>query len=260
MEEILLNEDEIKYINNKAQYSLLMHNPGIYIQFTRSYIDIFHITPFKKLIFIKGHEFTGLQHINMRHRFYSTAISKVNGGFMSTSRFAADSGILDDYISLVECLYDEKFLVPGKNKRPDLFDAFQAKIAFKGKSEFRLILYKGTKIVHTLFPIEKKKLLKHKREEIIIELFETDHVRAVIPYTDINGILKFGIGFNFIIPEKKELWSVLIYENDKLVKHRVIGEMKVEYKFGIENRLESVNHIDLTEIENKIIEDMKTGN
>lgn len=253
--EILLTVEEIEYISNRAMYSLMMHNPAIIAQVTKNWWDVMHISPLKKLLFIEGHRYTGLKHINVRHRFYTNEHSAVKGGFVITSRFSPNSGTLPDYSKLAEFLYDEKYKVIEKNKRPDLFDVFQAKVNFKDRSEFCLIVYKNSRIVHTLFPIEKnKKVRKYKKEDFFIEYSELNFIRGLIPYTSVKGDLQFGIGIRFIINEGKENWVGLMYENQKLIKKIEWGEMKVDYNFGVENRIESLNYSDLTQHENFILD------
>jgi hypothetical protein len=258
-QEILLTPEDIAFISNKAQYSLMMHNPGIIAQFTKNWWDVMHITPFKKLLFIQGHQFTGLEHINRRHRYYTNEHSPVKGGFVITSKFSPDSGTLPDYSKLAEFLYDEKHKVMERNKRPELFDVYQAKVEFKDRSEFCLIVYKDSRIIHTLFPIQKNKPVReYRKQDYFIEYSEPGYIRGFIPYTDTKDNLKFAIGVRMIMTEKKESWVGLIYGNDnKLVATIEFGEMKIEYKWGYENRIEVLNFADLTKHEDVILNFIK---
>ena len=260
-EEILLSPEEVKLVSEKAKYSLMMHNPAIIGQFTKNWWDVAHISPFKKLLFIEGQRFTGLEHINMRHRYYTNEHSPISGGYVITSRFAPDAGTLNDYSRLAEFLYDEKYKVIEKNKRPEIFDVYQAKVEFKERLEYCLIVYKNSKIVHTLFPIEKNKVVKKfKKHNFFVEYSEFDFIRGFIPYTDKEDILRFGIGICFTISEGKEVWSGLAYNGEKYLAKIEFGEMRVEYKFGIEKRIEALNYSDLTKHENVIINKMKEAN
>jgi hypothetical protein len=179
MEEILLTPEEIEKISTKAKYSIL-NNPGFVGQFTKFRTDIFSISTNKKLIFIQGDNFTGLQHINMRHRFYTNAQSKISkNSFVATSRFPKDLGKLFDYQKISEALYNPEN-VDSKNNNPILFDVYKGKADETG-IEYRLILYKGTKIVHTLFPIEKKKQKKKfEKTDIVAQWHNLVTIIAVI--------------------------------------------------------------------------------
>lgn len=261
-EEILLTREEIAYISEKAKHSLMMHNPGIIAQFTKHWWDISHISPVKKLLFVQGHRFTGLEHINVRHRFYTNEHSSVSGGFMITSRFSPDSGTLFDYSQLAEFLYDEKYKRNDRNKRPEIFDLYQAKVDFKERSEFCLVVYKNSTIIHTLFPIEKnRKTKKYRKQDFFIEYSDPGFIRGFIPYTDANDKVRFGIGIRLVISEEKESWAGLIYgDENKLIATIEFGEMNIQYKWGPEKRIEALNFADLSKYEDLILNTIKKEN
>ena len=203
---------------------------------------------FEKLLFIQGHNDTGLEHINKRHRYYTNEHSPVKGGFIITSRFAPDSGILEDYTRLSEFLFDQQFKVhPPKNKRPDLFDVYQAKVEFKGRSEFCLILYKDSTIVHTMFPIEKnKKVKKYKKQNFRIEYSEPGFIRGVISYTDSNNKVRFALGIIMDMIAEKEILTGLVYQDETLHGSAKLAEIQVKYPNGYEWRIEALNCADLS--------------
>ena len=158
MEPNFISKEAIAYINNKAIYSWL-NNPGFIYQFPKEKngLDIIHISPVKKLIFIDGDEDTGVTHILQRHRYYTNSFSQSKDGFMKTSRFSKETGGLSEISAIAEMLFDEANLANTKNKFPDLMDVYDKKIPSLNNQKFRLIVYKRTKIVHTLFPVEYNK-------------------------------------------------------------------------------------------------------
>ncbi len=249
MQEILLTPEEIENICTKAKYSIL-NNPGFVGQLTKIKTDIFSISPNKKLIFIQGNNFTGLQHINMRHRFYTNAHSKISDKeFVATSRFPKDSGTLFDYQKISEFVYSPDNIDP-QNNNPELFDVYKAKF---DETEYRLILYKDTKIVHTLFPIERKKpKKKFEKTDIVAQWHDLVTLLAVIPYFDSNQILRYGIGVTLYTNDQTEKWDILIYENGKVVKHVELGKQKVEYQFDIGTRVQQINYADVSKLEDII--------
>lgn len=246
MQEILLTTDEIEEIKIKAKHSIL-NNPGIIGQFTKFKTDIFSISPNKKLIFIQGDNFTGLQHINMRHRFYTNAHSKISENeFVTTSRFSKTGGTLFDYQKISEAIYTPENIDP-KNNKPFVFDVYKGKV---NGIEYRLIIYRETKIVHTLFPIEKKKSKKKfEKTDIVAQWHDPMTLLAVIPYFDSNQILRYGIGITLYPNEQRENWRILIYENEKVVKHVDLVEQKVEYRFDIGIRIQEINYMNVDNLE-----------
>jgi hypothetical protein len=246
MKETLLTTGEIEKISTKAKYSIL-NNPGFVGQFTKFKTDIFSISPNKKLIFIQGDNFTGLQHINMRHRFYTNAHSKISENeFVATSRFPKDSGTLFDYQKISESVYNPENM-DSKNNNPELFDVYKGKV---DETEYRLILYKDTKIVHTLFPVERKKpKKKFEKTDIVAQWHDLVTLLAVIPYFDSNQVLRYGIGVTLYTNEKTEKWDILIYENGKVVKNVELGKQKVNYQFDIGTRIQQINYADVSKLE-----------
>lgn len=251
MQEILLTSEEIEKISTKAKYSIL-NNPGFVGQFTKFKTDIFSISSNKKLIFIQGDNFTGLQHINMRHSFYTNAHSKISDKeFVATSRFPKDSGALFDYQKICEAVYNQES-VDEKNNNPTLFDVYKGKV---DGTDYRLILYKDTKIVHTLFPIVpigKKSKKKFEKTDIVAQWHDLVTLLAIIPYFDSNQILRYGIGITLYTNEQTEKWDILIYENGKVVKHVELGKQKVEYQFDIGTRIQQINYADVSKLEDII--------
>lgn len=153
MEPSFISKEAVAYINNIAIYSWL-NNPSFIYQFPKKKngLDIIHISPVKKLIFIDGNEDTGVQHIFERHRYYTNSFSQSKDGYIKTSRFPKDAGGLNDISAIAELLFDVSNLNAGKNKFPEIVDVYDKKIQSLNNQKFRLIVYKESKIVHTLFP------------------------------------------------------------------------------------------------------------
>lgn len=257
MEETLLTTAEIQSIVNKAQFSIL-NNPGI-IKVTKFPHDIMSITPINKLIFIEGTKDTGLLHIRARHGFYTNAHSKMsNGLFIKTSKFEPNSQPLRDYSFLADALYSTENIDLG-NKRPDVFDVFKKELVFPDKKEFRLICYKNTKIIHTIFPIEKgKPKRKLRKGDIIVGRPNINTYIAVIPYFNIHDQIQYGIGITFSLFEKLETWIIIIYEEGVPTRQVNLKELKIDYTYNIEFRFEKLNVANVDNIE-KVIEDIENG-
>jgi hypothetical protein len=257
MDKKLLTPAKIRKINHEASFSIL-NNPGFLSKFTKGRLDIFSITPVKKLIFIEGDSFTGLAHINMRHRFFTNAHSKIrDDSFVRTSRFAKDKGTLMDYIHIAESLYDPSNM-DVQNSKPETFEVFKGKADNSGM-EYRLVIYHGTRIIHTLFPIEKKKASKKfEKMDIVSEWYDRTTLVSVIPYFGVDQILRYGIGVLHHTGEQLEEWKILIYENGEVAKQVELGKMQMDYNFDIGTRLQQINYADVSKYE-AIIEKIEKG-
>ncbi|MBC7934612.1 MAG: hypothetical protein H7Y86_04535 [Rhizobacter sp.] len=256
----VIPKDILEHIEKEARVSLL-NNPGFLSKFCgKSPIDIFSITPYKKLIFIWGNHETGLQHINIRHRFFSNEYTRCKGEYIITSRFGMESGTLMDYRRMADELYFEQNRVieePGRGKH---YDVFMGRLPFMDNKEFKLVLHKNTKIVHTLYPNipphEKPKGKRFLRYDCQVEYQDETYARVVIPYLDIKERLVFGIGVRIDKTAHKETWSVLIYKNDTLFKKadNVADSSIFNSGYSIPYRIDQINKMDLTFIEDWVLE------
>ncbi len=270
--EVLLTQQEIEVIVTKAQFSLL-NNPGIVAQFPKVYIDIFHITYNKKLLFIKGNEHTGLEHIMLRHGFWNHAVNHLYKGFVETSKFDKDNDALLYYAPLAEHLYDPKHLNTNDNNNVEVFDLYSAVIQEK---EYRLLLYKGTKIVHTLYPNEpiessSRQKKKYKRGEMIFHYngfrsdipllpfgkdfhLDKDYDVAVItiPYFNNRNKLCYALQFSFFKKENIEKPVLLIYEDEVFEKCIQFKEKINKEDFSLYNRINEIKYNKLNEIDDII--------
>ena len=117
------------------------------------------------LILIYGNEDFGYKHIVDRHCLYSKkAFWKENGKLDNQSRFSSDLPPLD-YIWLAEKIYKEKNKNLFKNKFPELFDLYIGKYGNEKlpDTEYKLLTYKNTGIIHTFYVSENKKPFNKKR-------------------------------------------------------------------------------------------------
>jgi hypothetical protein len=251
MDEYLLTKEEIAHIVNKAAYSLL-NNPGFVGQFTKHRWDIFSISWQKKLFFIKGDQFTGLEHINIRHRFFTNGYSQTsNSMFLPTSKFDKDGGVLSDYIKIAETLFEPAY-IDSKNTNPEQFDVFKGNVALNTMRQYRLILYKDTRIVHTLFPIDKKKPRKLRKGEVLVNPIGANTLFLTIPYYDIDDTIRYGIGFKHLIDVQEEDVFILVFENGRVVKQIVLPKRKVKYRYGLNAYIQSLNYLNVSNVEDVI--------
>ncbi len=265
MNEILLTEDELSYIIHKAKYSLL-NNVGFVSQFTKTYKDIAHITPYKKLIFIRGNEHTGLEHIMFRHNAFSHEVNPLNKAFVETSKFDKASRPLIDYSALSELLYEHTNLDEKSNKFLDKFDLYKG---YVNRINYILLLYKNTKVVHTLYPdepIKNRQKKKYRRGKMI---FEVGRIRVeiplfpyydkgfcsasiTIPYYDSQDKLCYAFQSTFLEKENIEKIVLLIYLDEVFTKFIHFKDQIHLPEFSLFNRVNEIQYNNLKQIEDII--------
>lgn len=221
----LLSPEEINLIN-KQLLDPLLHIPSVVMRSGTQRHDIIKVTPNKKLIFIKGDLNTGFEHIHFRHSFSSKEYSKCGiNKFMKTSKFSSLESFFPDYMNLAEFLYDPNFISNDNNKQKDLFDVYENDYTFSYTKKYRLILYKDTRIIHTLFPLEKRKPShKYLRGKLIISKESTDNIIFVkVPYYNFEGRCKYALYVRFILTDSKEIWQIVSVEDSTITAIKDVG-------------------------------------
>jgi len=183
MKGILTNE-HVKIVEKEAE-NPAHRIPGV-ISFgigAKSPFSIIKISS-KGLIFIKGTDDTGFDHIHQRHSFHSSkifwdnfynnkgdtieredSIGRKKLRLDNPSSFNPNSIPIFDYVKIADKVYSSKNINLEKNKNKELFDVYDGIAEGLDKNEvtYRLITYKNSKIVHTLIPLTKKYNKQEKR-------------------------------------------------------------------------------------------------
>lgn len=129
---------------------------GIVIGMGSNWYDIVAVSPLD-IIHFYGNTDTGWQHINNRHNFYSNALYFGKDALGNPSKFSHTSMPIEDYLRIADDVFsagtidtkphpDDKHFVKyiGKSSR---YGGYKGVV-----KEFVLILYRGTKIVHSVYP------------------------------------------------------------------------------------------------------------
>lgn len=209
------------------------------------------------LIFFKGDEHTGLEHISLRHSYHSLKRTfqeqvSLNGDrtmrLDDPSRFRPGLIPIVDYVNIGNNIFTHGNRDEQGNHRPDLFEKYTGSFLFNdGKAEkHTLILYKNTKIVHTLFPQRDKNnrprlsnfLLQRGRVSAEWKL-RSSVVEIKIPYLNKDNITKYTIIFFFNGTAKKQgavLWAHdekgNYYQSLLLAEVNLEGDIKDKYYDG----------------------------
>jgi hypothetical protein len=245
MEENLLSQEEILLIEETVSENPFLRNPNV-SSFGDDRTSIFKVTPINGLILIVGDQSTGFKHINDRHSFWSQEfywLEKDNKIILDDpSKFSRKSIPILDYSEISDRLFENENLNLVKNKRPDFFDMYVGFVedSLGEKLEYRMLLYKNTKIVHTLFP-EKRVHNKKKHINLI-----RDKAKGQFLFKD--SVLTLAVGFK----DHKDYVSFSFQVIRELLKNKETGilinhKSKIQYKL-FERQYESVNDLK-TELE-----------
>ena len=165
MEEDLLTSEEIKAILDEAS-SGYWADPRL-VGLTSKKASIFRISHTSNLIMVNGNDATGVHHITYRHRFGRQVWREDKEELSKTSEMR--TGISShDYLGIAESVYKAGNRRDDLNWRVDEFDMYVGNhIHTNGELiQYRLLTYKGTGIVHTLYPTKsgnQRKKIKYRQ-------------------------------------------------------------------------------------------------
>ncbi|RZM23493.1 MAG: hypothetical protein EOO88_25955 [Pedobacter sp.] len=155
--ENLFTHSELEEICEHAQHPdwLIPNMIGFGLKKT----TIFCVSIEKGLILAQGNEFTGTNHIRTRHRFGRQEWKEGESEEIDrASQFSLAVAPID-YMSIAESIYEKKNLKPSLNGNLDQFEVYEGKHTHQDgqRITYRLVVYKGTPVIHTLFPVSDKR-------------------------------------------------------------------------------------------------------
>jgi hypothetical protein len=160
-----------------------------------------------KLIFVKGNEHTGFAHIVDRHsrlslKNYWITREKNNPKLDNPTKFHPQMHPIIHFVEIADVIFNPQNKNESENKKPELFDLYIGIYNFTGKLEekYRLLTYKDTKIVHTLFLVDNKKKYNPKKicdfaKGSVSSSFKLPegYDDLIVPYQDAQGIIRYSI-------------------------------------------------------------------
>ena len=255
MESKYLSNTEIKVIEQTVHENPLLKLPQIVagIRCGHERNTIIKVSPIKGLIFILGDSDTGFQHINERHLYSSTKQYWISSEIIDNpSRFDKGTIPISVYVVVSDFVFDISNKRDDLNKEPLNFDVYQAIYKCKDgeEKEYRLIIYKNSKIIHTLFPINgiKKKIINLKRGNCKGKIEDNNYVFGV-PYRDINGVAVFSFQVVKEIDTHIEKWYL---HNHKENKSKTLNEKQFETLSSLKNEISFLNESELSWVEKLI--------
>ncbi len=174
-----LTKEEINGIEIAAKHPAYRIS-NVMVLGSNSIFDIVKVSELKGLVLIKGNKYFGLKHLNERHSHYSkkdfwvkdpknriNAVGKEIKKLDNPSRFSKFSIPFLEFVRIAEDLYDSKFLNKEKNTKQEILELYigESDRNIEGVlRRYKLLLYKETKIIHTLFPLNEKSKKKRPKK------------------------------------------------------------------------------------------------
>lgn len=276
-EEVLLTKSQLADIEEDARDPLLKDTRYLHLLGSGP-ISIYRVSPVAELILIKGNEHTGMLHINARHGFHSPRNWQVHSvaGEAPTvrlddpSRFRRIQVPILNYVAIAEAVYLQGNLDAAGNKRPEVFDKYVGDYTSPDGVVERhvLLLYRGTKIIHTLFPqksTNNQKQLRGFPFKRGLVSFE-EHLGAsatdfIIPYSDDSGQTKYALMIRFNTALKTQEILLWVYSESGEREQFVLLDSRPHDSFNASvkmNALFQLQHADLRHYE-QAIKDTESG-
>lgn len=277
MEKLLSQEDIQEIIHNNRDNPVFKYY-GVRLMSNEkhSYKEVVAVSEKNNLILIKGNEDTGNIHIRERHNFWSTKHYIVKNQkdeivFQNQSRFPRNIAPIE-FIKIADKIYsNENKVLENDHPMADLFDLYIGEYLFDKPRKVKLLLYKETKVIHSLFlfssAYNKKRVNKFPFSRGKVQ-FSTDPKTGIeetlIPYYDTTPKPRYGILIEKYPSEDLENITVLIFNpNDtRIFLYRKIGKRKL-IKFETKKHEEvAYIHGDLRPMEKVIMEidkDVESG-
>ena len=173
----IFNKADIQNIENEVSTNPIFRYYGIRVA-NPSKLQIRDVVCVsdKNLILTKGNSYTAYQHIKERHHYWSINIYPKGKGFGAQSKFPEGIAPID-FIKIADQIYsEENFIENNEHKDSDKFEKYLGKYTFPNNDvdTINLILYKGTKIIHSLYP-QNNKYNKLKNREKFTHVLSRFH-------------------------------------------------------------------------------------
>ena len=190
-----------------------------------NWFDIVTVSPLN-LIHFYGNSDTGWQHIQERHQYFSDKNYFGKGALGNPSKLKKGSIPINDYVNIA----DDVFYQGIKDTKPhpdnNLFDKYKGESVRYTDSqgiakEFFLVLYKSTKIVHSIFPVKN---LEGKSKRILVDFARCkdqivlkkkpidDYFTITIPYENCDKIIRYV--FVIRMHEFTQICKIFLQVND----------------------------------------------
>lgn len=267
--EKLFSQEELDEIENEALVNFEWYYDAVVLTGDATAKTIKTISKINHLIVVTGDDYTGFTHFNDRHNLFSNKNYWVKNDEQGSklddpSKFHPKMTPIIDYVLIADIIFKPENKNTTKNHSPQLFDKYTGIYHYSDglEEKYHLILYKDTKIIHTMFPHKKKYNRKSKiklGKGIVISKLKLSQEEAyndlLIPYENSENIIVYSILIRKYYNEKIE--RLIIQKHDESGKPKeqfILGHRNFEEfeKFDKEIMM-YYQHADLSELEDHII-------
>lgn len=203
-QENLLTKDEITFVIDDAR-SIWDEGKSDIFWLSKGKTAIHKVSSKTDLILVYGNNDTGYEHILNRHFFFHKPFRKDNRSD-TPSQFP-------DRIAPINLIFLAEQIYKDINKKAitenELFDVYEAKFgnAYVKESNYRLLTYTGTGIIHTLYVCDNKKPFNIKT------LKNFDYYKTAIRYTYNTETCEHTLNQGYINIDKQKVFELTFYFN-----------------------------------------------
>jgi hypothetical protein len=252
--EELLNQKEINYVIKLAENNPNLKNINA-IGLATKKTDVCKISPKKEIIFIEGNSDTGFKHIHERHSYWSPKhywkIYDDEIKLDAPSKFDKEFIPIFDYAFIVDELFLPSNLNIEKNKRPNLFEMYSGTV---NHVKYHMLLYRNTKILHTLYPHNKKnnkkKVLNYIRQSPKGQIsFKPKGFNITVSYNNQKNDIVFSIK---IIRDYESMIEKILLIHNVLNSKWVLNQRQIKKIENSEKIIKMIGLTDFSKIEKEV--------
>lgn len=257
-EEIFTKEELIQII--KEAKKPIYSEPNL-IHLGSNKLSIRGVSQNNGLILVYGNEWTGFKHIRERHCHTSRKPYWHNNRIDNPTKFNPITAPID-YLFIASTIFKTENINFEKNKKPETFDLYigLSKDVFGTAIEYRLILYKDSKIIHTLFindnkkPFNKKKILNLRQGWVNSSHDLINSIQTFdFSYFNNEDIPIFKVIIRYLEVENKEKWYIQINLNDGTPHYTsFVNEFLCKQKMSVHFKMHQLDYADITWVEKVI--------
>ena len=227
LQEVLLTPEQLAEIAKDADDPALKNPFRMHIR-GFSAASIRRVSAQHDLVLVEGNEHTGLKHIRERHnslgfkQAWKTHLTKKGQPVTrpdTPGQFRPTVIPEFDYVTIAEAVYSAGTRDTTGNKRPEVFEKFVGDYTHPDGLVDRhvLLLYKGTKVIHTLYPLRSTHNRKVPERFSLIRghastswKVASGFITVTIPYYGTGSKQLYDLVFEFTPAEKLQevlLWA-----------------------------------------------------
>jgi len=228
----LLTNEEIKFIitdSEKPQYKEEnLINPAF------SKLHIMQVSKNTDLILFYGNNETGFSHIQKLHGAGALHVEFNNKKAIPKTEFSNNLTPFFHYLKIADEIYKLGNLNTEKNTNPELFDLYFGFSNMGGTDiEYKLLLYKNTKIIHNLHPRKEYNKINHhfgqnaRGSASYNYSFDDNIHRVEIPYFNHENVMTFKIIIEYFDSVREVTICKIL--NSQVVKQKKLQAEKFDY-------------------------------